>query len=202
VRVVGLTGGIGAGKSTVADMFRAAGVPVIDADAVARDVVEPGQPALRSLVTAFGDGILTPEGRLDRGAMRAKISADPEARQTLSSITHPAIGAAIAVRLADMAKRDTPIAAVEAALMVETGSYRQYQSLVVVTCSPETQLARVMARDGSTSEAAAAFIATQRPMHEKEALADVVIRNDGDLDALQGEVHRALAKLGVSLHRP
>jgi dephospho-CoA kinase len=186
MRVVGLTGGIGTGKSTVAGFLRESGVPVIDADQVARRVVEPGSPTLAALVEAFApDTILDAAGSLDRGAMRARIAADGSAKQTLDRITHPAIGAAIMADLADLAQGGASVAVVEAALMVETGSYRRYSALLVVTCTPERQLQRVMRRDGSTEAEARAFIARQLPMADKEAPATCVVRNDGSLADLE-----------------
>jgi dephospho-CoA kinase len=185
MRVVGLTGGIASGKSTVGRLLAEKGVPVIDADQVARDVVAPGEPALAALVDAFGEHILAPDGTLDRPRMRAAMTADPTVRERLSAITHPAIRAAIAQRLATLAADGTDVAVVEAALLVETGSHRMYPQLIVVSCAPETQLARLVARDGTTEEAARDLIATQLPLADKEAVATVVIRNDGDLDALR-----------------
>jgi dephospho-CoA kinase len=195
VIVVGLTGGIGTGKSTVAALLRARGVPVIDADQVARDVVARGSDGLAEIVAAFGSDALTPAGDLDRAAMRARISADPAARQRLEAITHPRIRAEIDGRLAALAAGGAAHAVVEAALMVETGSYRLYPRVAVVTCSPERQLERVMARDGATADAARALIAAQLPLAEKERVADYVIRNDGDRAALEAEVERAWAAL-------
>ena len=182
--VVGLTGGIGTGKSTVAGILGSSGVPVIDADQVAREVVEPGQPALAEIVAAFGPSVLDSDGRLDRPHMRARITQDAEARKTLEAITHPAIAKRIASRLQELATRASAVV-VEAALMVETGSYRQYPVLLVVTCAPETQLARVQSRDGMSAQSARALIAAQLPMAEKEAVATHVIRNDGTLDDLR-----------------
>lgn len=189
MRVIGLTGGIATGKSTVAAILRARGVPVLDADRVAREVVAPGQPALAAIAEAFGPEVLQGDGTLDRAAMRARISADPDAKATLESITHPAILQTIAERLRALAQGGTEIAVVEAALMVETGSYRNYPVVVVVRCSPETQLARVMARDGATEEAARALIATQMPMADKAAAASHVLDNDGDLSSLAVATH-------------
>ena len=183
--VLGLTGGIGTGKSTVATLLRRLGVPVIDADQVARDVVEPGKPALAAIVAAFGSSVLTPQGTLDRAAMRRRISHDGDARKTLERITHPAIAGAIAEELQRLQGEGRARAVVEAALMVETGSYRLYGDIIVVTCSPDVQLARVMSRDGVSEEDARALIASQLPLAEKEAVARYVIRNNEGLDELE-----------------
>lgn len=185
--VVGLTGGIGTGKSTVAGMLRARGVPVVDADQVARDVVAPGTPGLDAIVAAFGREVLDDAGRLDRPRMRARIAADPGARRTLEGITHPLIGQAIQGWIAARAAEGHPAAVVEAALMVETGSYRLYPVVLVVTCSPGTQLARVQARDGA---AAASLVGAQMPLAEKERHATHLVRNERSTADLQAEVDR------------
>ena len=189
MRVVGLTGGIGTGKSTVARMLRERhGVHVVDADQVARDIVAPPSLALNAIVKAFGPSVLLEDGTLDRAAMRARISTDNTARATLNQIMHPAIGAEVTRRLGAMALAAVEVAVVEAALMVEAGTYHMYDTLVVVSCSPKTQLQRVVSRDGMTLDGAKSLIATQMPMAEKEAVADHVIRNDGDLFELQAQV--------------
>ncbi len=190
--IVGLTGGIGTGKSTVAGMLRARGVPAVDADRVARDVVAPGTPGLERIVTAFGPDVLDAAGGLDRPRMRARIAADPGARKVLEGITHPLIGAAIQGWTAERAAEGHPAVVVEAALMVETGSYRLYPVVVVVTCSPQAQLARVVARDGA---AAAGLIGAQMPLAEKERHATHIIRNEGSTAELEAEVDRVWAEI-------
>lgn len=185
MRVVGLTGGIATGKSTVARILRDLGVPVVDADQVAREVVQPGQPALARIVEAFGPDVLDSTGQLDRATLRQRVTHDAEARRALESITHPAIRERMAERLVALAQRGEPAAVVEAALLVETGSYRQYPALIVVTCDPELQLRRLMARDATSEADARAIIAAQLPLADKEAVATHVIRNDGDVSALR-----------------
>lgn len=195
--VFGLTGGIGTGKSTVARQMRALGVPVLDADLAAREVTAPGSAGLAAIVDAFGPTALDATGALDRAAMRARIVADPGARAQLEAITHPRIADALQREMAALAAAGAHLAGVEAALMVETGSWRRYASLVVVTCSPETQLARVMARDRCSREAAAAIVAAQLPLADKVALAHHVIVNDGalaDLEAPVADVVTALRR--------
>lgn len=195
MRVFGLTGGIGTGKSTVAGLLRARGVPVIDADQVAREVVAPGSDGLAAIVEAFGPAALSPDGTLDRPAMRARIMADASARATLEAITHPRIGARIGEQLAALAQSGCALAGVEAALMVETGTAARYERLVVVNAPPEVQLARVVARDHVTPEQAASVLAAQWPMARKLALAHHVVQNDDGLDALAHEVDRLLTAL-------
>jgi len=186
--VVGLTGGIGTGKSTVADLLRELGAAVIDADQVARRVVEPGSVGLQRIVEAFGARVLTDAGTLDRAAMRRRIASDPDAKATLEGITHPLIAESIAGWLAARRQDGTRVAVVEAALMVETGSYRRYPHVWVVTTDPETQRARVEARDGVSADDARAIIDSQWPLAKKEAVATCVIRNDGDLATLRRRV--------------
>lgn len=185
---VGLTGGIATGKSTVARILRERGIPVIDADQVAREVVDPGRPALEGIVARFGPEVLAPDGTLDRAAMRRRITVDADAKRALEAITHPEILRIIVERLQALAEEGWPAAVVEAALMVETGSYRNYPVLVVVTCDPELQVRRVMARDGVTDADARAIIATQLPLAEKERVATHTIRNDGTIEELEARV--------------
>ena len=186
---VGLTGGIACGKSTVARLLRERGVPVVDADQASRAVVEPGRPALAEIAEAFGEGVLAADGSLDRAALRALVIGDSEEktarRRQLEAITHPRIFAEVAERLQTHAAAGAEIAAVEAALMVETGSYRHYAALLVVACSPEVQLGRLVAREGISLDEARRWVNSQLPLVEKIKVADFVIRNDGDMDALR-----------------
>ena len=195
MHLVGLTGGIATGKSTVADILRDLGVPVLDADQASRRVVEPGQPALRDLVDTFGPDVLDSSGALDRAAMRERIIADPQARQTLERITHPAIRSLISGQLAELALAGHPAAVVEAALLVESGGYKLYGDLIVVSCDPEVQVARVMARDSQTEAQSRGIIAAQMPMADKERLATHVIRNDGDLAELRAQTENTWTKI-------
>ena len=188
--LVGLTGGIATGKSTVARILQGMGVPVVDADQVAREVVAQGEPALEEVVDAFGPSVLSPDGTLDRAALRKRIVRDPVARRRLEAITHPPIRARIADRARELAGRGHEHVVVEAALLVETGSYREYPILVVVTASPDVQVARLVARDGVTDREARATLQTQLPLADKEAVATHVIRNDGDHEALEAQVRR------------
>ncbi len=192
MKTVGLTGGIAMGKSTVAEMLRKRGVAVIDADLVAREVVEPGQPALAMIVRDFGRGVLSSDGSLDREALRIQILNDEASRMRLNDILHPVIIATIRERLQALEEAGVDIAVVEAALMVETGSYRNYDELWVVSCTKEVQVARLMARNDLDEEMADRWIGSQGPIRTKEELADRILWNDGDLDALELEVVGAL----------
>ncbi len=195
MRIVGLTGGIATGKSTVARVLREMDVAVIDADAVAKELLQPGSPTLEQLVRVLGPSILDPSGALNRPRMRAAIASDPEMKAILDRITHPAIRTAIAERLVKLAEEGTADAVVEAALLVESGGHKLYPQLMVVSCDPERQLQRLMARDGMTEEDARALIATQMPLQEKERYATVVIRNDGTLEELEAATRSAWASL-------
>ncbi len=185
--VVGLTGGIASGKSTVARLFGALGVPIVDADAVARDVVAPGSDALREIVAAFGEGVLA-GGALDRASLGARVFADTASRRRLEAITHPRIAAESARRLAAALAGGAPYALYEAALLVENGAYRMFPALVVVTAPEDVQRARIAARDELDAAQAQARIAAQAPVDAKVAVADWVIENAGDLAALEARV--------------
>jgi dephospho-CoA kinase len=196
MRTLGLTGGVATGKSTVADLLREAhGVPVLDADAIAREIVAPGQPALAEIQERFGAEMLNADGTLDRSRLREHIVSDAAARADLEAITHPRIGARMFELLGALRDEGTPLAFVEAALMVETGTWRLYEALWVVTCSPDLQRERLVARDGVSEADALGLIATQLPLAEKEALASEVLRNEGDLSGLRQSVAAAFSRL-------
>lgn len=193
---IGLTGGIATGKSSVARVLREElNVPVIDADQVSRDVVAAGTPGLAALVQAFGPEILTSEGALDRKGLGRLVVADSVARRKLEGLTHPLIREEIEARLTALEAGGAAVAVVEAALMVETGSFRFYDHLIVVSCSPEVQLQRLMARENLSADQAKQWLATQLPLARKEAVASVIIRNDGAFEALPDLVHEAWASI-------
>lgn len=191
----GLTGGIASGKSTVAERFRAQGLDVIDADQVARDVVAPGSDGLQAVVKAFGEAIVQPDGSLDRKALRSVVFSDERARKTLNSILHPRIGAETQKRAAALREAGVSLACYEAALLVENGLADAFRPLVVVALPPELQRERLAARDGMTLDKADAIIAAQMPLADKVALADHVIDNTGDLDALHRRADEVLAEI-------
>jgi dephospho-CoA kinase len=188
VRVWGLTGNIACGKSTVEDLIRNGGIPVIDADRVARTIVEPGQPALAEIEELFGTDVLDEEGRLNRPALGAIVFSDPASRRQLEAITHPRIHARTAELLSQLAQDGTPLAVVSAALMIEAGSYRLYDGLIVVTCPETLQLERLRARDGFTEQDARARTQSQMAQASKAALADVLIDNGGNTEATAVQV--------------
>ena len=195
--IYGLTGGIAAGKSTVARVFEALGARVVDADQLAREVVLPGSEGLAEIVRTFGEDVLAPDGSLDRKKLGALVFGDDEKRRALEQITHPRIAQLSMQRMAEIASSDAPYGLYEAALLVEKGTYKMMAGLIVVASSDAVQLARVMARDSLDEESARARIAAQMPQSEKVAVAQWVIWNDGDLDALRArvaEVHAALTQ--------
>ena len=193
--VVGLTGGIACGKTSAAKMFADLGIPVIDADELAREVVEPGTPGLEQIVREFGRGVLDDSGRLDRKKVGDLVFGDEEARKALNAIMHPLIGAAGAEHM--MAHQDDPAPYLlyEAALLVETGAYEAFSSLIVVSAEESAQRLRLIARDGFTVAEANARIASQLPLDRKTAVADYVVTNNGDLDATRRQVAEVHAKL-------
>lgn len=185
---VGLTGGIASGKSTVAETFAALGVPVIDSDVIAREVVARGTPGLAAIVARFGPTVLDPHGELDRRALRAQVFADPAARRDLEAITHPEIRARMqALNAAAVG----PYVINAIPLLTETGGRRDLDRVLVVDCPEALQIERVMARDRVDEAAARAVIAAQAPRGARLAIADDVIVNDGDLASLEQAV-RAL----------
>jgi dephospho-CoA kinase len=194
--LVGLTGGIATGKSTVTGMLASPSVRVVDADALAREVVEPGTPAHARIVAEFGKGVLQPDGRLDRARLGEIVFPDPDRRKRLEAITHPAIRARFEQIMADLERQGFDgILIWDAALLVESGGHNKMDKVVVVTTDPATQLARLMARDGSTEEAARARTASQMPLAVKARVADYVIDNSGsreETEARAREVYRAL----------
>ena len=180
----GLTGGIASGKSTVASHWRTRGLPVLDADQLAREIVLPGTEGLATLVATFGEGILAADGTLDRKAVAALVFADPPARKRLEAIMHPRIAAAGFAR-AQAAEAEGHLAACyEAALLVESGAANMFRPLVVVTAPEETQIVRAAARDGVSEDEVRARLRAQLPMAQKAAAADHVIDNVGDRRAL------------------
>lgn len=200
-RILGLTGGIASGKSTASARFAELGVPIVDADKLAREVVEKGSDGLAEIVKVFGPEVLDAEGALDRKKLGAIVFDDADLRKKLEQITHPRIAALSMQRMAAIATSGAPYGLYEAALLVEKGTHHAMNGLVVVAASPEVQLARVMKRDGLDEAAARARLAAQMPLADKIAAATWVIWNDGDLDTLRGrvdEVHRAILEAGLS----
>jgi dephospho-CoA kinase len=184
---VGLTGGIASGKSTAAKFFGALGVPIIDTDQLARDVVEPGQPPLERLVERFGPSILTEDGHLDRPALRNIVFSDPKARADLEALTHPAIGAAVEARSAEVGGIYQILVL---PLLVEKNLGSQLDRVLVVDCDEELQIRRLQARDGSTLEQARAILNAQASRTTRLKAAHDVIKNEGDMSAVRDQVEK------------
>lgn len=183
---VGLTGGIGSGKSTVADYFSALGVPLIDADVIARQLTAPGGAALESIRATFGEAVMQADGTLDRAALRQHVFADADARHQLEALLHPLIRQRVEQALATL---NAPYALVVIPLLVETGGYRdRLDRVLVVDCPEELQIARVTARSGLAPDEARAILAAQAGRAERLAIADDVITNADSVGALQAEV--------------
>ena len=178
-------GGIACGKSAVERILAGCGATVIDADSLARDVVAPGSDGLREVLAAFGQELLLPNGSLDRAALGARIFADPAARAQLGSILHPRIAAASQEAIAAALTAGAPLVVYSAALLVEGGTHRGFDGLLVVTCSPETQRRRLAARDSLSAVEVEQRLAAQMPLAEKEAAASWLLHNDGSLDELR-----------------
>lgn len=197
-QVIGLTGGIACGKSTVAAIFRSLGVPVVDADELARRVVEPGSPALAEIAERFGPDVIAETGALDRKRLGAIVFSDPSARADLESITHPRIAAAGKSDVARHLAAGAPLVIYEAALIVEKQLHKAMSGLIVVSLPQDVQRQRLMARDQIGAEAADARLAAQLPLAEKLAVADHVIDNSGGRVETERQVEELWRQLTTS----
>ncbi|WP_093801360.1 dephospho-CoA kinase [Streptomyces sp. Wb2n-11] len=197
---VGLTGGIGAGKSEVSRLLVSYGAVLIDADKIAREVVEPGTPGLTAVVEAFGEDVLTPDGTLDRPKLGSIVFADAARLATLNAIVHPLVGA----RSAELESGAGPDAVVvhDVPLLTENGLAPLYDLVVVVDASPQTQLDRLVRLRGMTGDEARARMAAQATREQRLAIADLVIDNDGPLTALEPQVREVWAELTGRAARP
>jgi dephospho-CoA kinase len=185
--ILGITGGIGSGKSMVANCFARLGAAVVSADALAREVVLPGSPVLQQLIKRFGTEIIDPDGALDRRALAAVIFSDPEARRDLNRIIHPAIGALAERRLRQF-DAASPLVVYEAPLLFEAGAEGRVDAVLVVRIEPQQQLQRLMTRDGLNETEARNRIEAQMPQVEKLARADYVIDNSGTPEETEAQV--------------
>lgn len=199
LRVLGLTGGIASGKSAVGDII-ARRYPVLDADHVAREVVRPGTEGLARIVEAFGPEVLCGDGTLDRRGLRQIIAHDEAARLRLNGILHPLIRAEIERKLEALAAHHDA-AFVSAALMLETGSYRRYDGVLLVTAPESVRLARLLARDGMDEVSARGLMAKQWADEKKRPFATVEVENAGDLADLERHTWDALDRLGLAVDR-
>ncbi|OSD08469.1 CoaE-domain-containing protein, partial [Trametes coccinea BRFM310] len=194
--VVGLTGGIATGKSTVSSLLRAHNVPIIDADVLARKVVEPGTPALAAIARAFGpEHVLRADGTLDRAALGALVFADEGKRRVLNAIVHPAVRREMFWGVLRCWWRGERVCVLDVPLLIEGGLWKWVAKVVVVYCSAEIQLQRLMKRDNSSREDASARLNAQLPIAEKVQYADVVIDNSGSLRDLERQVEQLVQRL-------
>jgi dephospho-CoA kinase len=195
---VGLTGGIGCGKSTVAGMMRDLGCRVIDADAISRELAEPGLPAYQEILAAFGSEILLKDGHIDRAKIAHLVFADASKLSTLNKILHPRVIAEEERQLVEIARTElNAVAVIEAALLIEAGHHRSLERLIVVWCKPEQQIERLANPQGRamTREDATKRIAAQMPLHEKRRMATDEIDNSGSPAATQKQVTELVARL-------
>ena len=199
---VGLTGGIGAGKSTVGDMFVELGCHRLDSDSITRELFKPGQPVNAAVAAAFGQSVVAPDGSIDRTALGELVFSDEPMRHRLNGIVHPAIVERQKEFLDSVTKKDPDgIGIVEAALMVEVGTYRNYDKLIVVTSKPAVQRRRLRERSSLTPKQITARIASQMPLEEKAKFADFIVDNSGDIDHTRQqieEIYRELRALALT----
>ncbi|MGY4956445.1 dephospho-CoA kinase [Streptomyces nigrescens] len=190
---VGLTGGIGAGKSEVSRLLASYGAVIVDADKIAREVVEPGTPGLAAVVEEFGDGVLAPDGTLDRPKLGGIVFSDPEKLKALNAIVHPLVGA----RSAELEASAGPDAVVvhDVPLLTENGLAPLYDLVVVVDAAPQTQLDRLVRLRGMAEDEAKSRMAAQATREQRLAVADLVIDNDGPLEALEPQVRAVWERL-------
>ena len=194
--LVGLTGGIGSGKSTVARLLEKRGAVVFDADLLAREAVEPGTPGHASVIERFGADVLAPGGELDREALASVVFADPSARRDLEEIVHPEVRRLFAE--GSEAYRDTDrVVVFSAPLLVETGMHTAFEILVVVSATVATQIERLMRQRGMSESSIRARIEAQAPLEDKAAVADFLVDNEGTLDELESQVDRLWSDLSA-----
>ncbi|MEC0303865.1 dephospho-CoA kinase [Terribacillus saccharophilus] len=194
--VIGLTGGIASGKSTVSDLFKEYNIPVVDADIVAREVVEPGEPALAGIVDAFGSDILLPDGALDRQKLGGIIFQDQEKREILNSIVHPVVRARMTADR-DRLKTGYPAVVLDIPLLFEGSQLHLVDKVVVVNVDPSIQLERLMQRNNLTEQDALDRINSQMSLADKAARADAVIDNNGSRDETREQLEKLLLRWNI-----
>ena len=193
--VYGLTGGIGAGKSTVANMLQESGFPVVLADDVGRQVASKGSDGLAEIVKSFGADVLDDAGELDRRKLGTLIFNDPDRRRELEGILHPLVRDHSRELFKQLEQAGNKIVIYESALLYETKRHTEMKGVILVTASEEQRIARVRVRDGSEEEAVRQRIKAQMDEEEKPGLADFIVDNSGDLEALRGQVHSLISQL-------
>ncbi len=194
--IVGLTGGVASGKSAVSQVWEGEGATLIDADRIARELVQPRQPAWKALIKAFGKEILQEDGSLHRKKLAARVFSDPVERELLNQILHPRIKREINRRIKEIGQKDPEaIVVVDAALLVETGYYRESDKVVVVTSTKEQQMERLERREGIDQEKARGIIDSQISAKERIKVADIVIRNEGPLEETERKAREVFQEL-------
>lgn len=188
---IGLTGGIASGKSTVSALLAGLGAAIVDADRIARDIVEPGSPILADIAARFGQAVLLPDGSLDRKALGAIVFADEARRRELEGVMHPAIRAIMKQRMAELERgQPSRLVVVDVPLLFESGLASMFERTMLVYVPPDIQLQRLMARDGSTEEEALSRLRSQMPIDSKRQLADVIIDNSGSREHTKEQILR------------
>ena len=195
MKLVGLTGGIASGKSTVAKILQSLGAAIVNADDLAREVVEPGHEAWKEIVASFGTDILQSDQTLDRQKLRTLIFNQPEARKRLESIIHPRVRALAEERIRDYAAAGYPVAIYEVPLLFEGNLQEWLRPVILVACDVETQTARLQKRDHLTAADAEKHIAAQMSLKDKRRLADYVIENNGSLEDLERQTRQILEEI-------
>jgi len=196
--IVGLTGGVASGKSTVSKVFKEEGACLIDADRIARELLQPHTPAWHELRSVFGEEILQPDGSINRKKLSALVFSDPEKRVVLNRLLHPRISEETRRQVAEIRRRDKgAVVVIDAALLVETGSYREVDRLIVVQSSEARQIERLEKRDGMSREEAERIVAAQLPLDAKVKVADIVFSNEETID----ETRRKARELFQELRR-
>jgi dephospho-CoA kinase len=195
VKLVGLTGGIASGKTTVATIMKRLGAAIVDADALSREVVEPGHDAWKAIVDSFGPEVLRPDQTLDRQKLRAVIFNNSTARKKLESIIHPRVRALAEERISQHAAAGYEIVVYEVPLLFEGNLHEWLRPVVLVACDTDVQKQRLQQRDGLTLEEAQKHLDAQMSLQEKRRLADYVIENDGDLESLERQVEEVLRRI-------
>ena len=203
--IVGLTGGVASGKTAVSQVLKEEGAYIIDADQIARELVQPHQPAWKELIRAFGQEILQEDGSIHRKKLAAKVFADPEQRKLLNQILHPRIREEMGRRAKEIGQQDPEaIVVIDGPLLVELGDHRKMDKLIVVTSTRSQQLERLKDRDEANPEEALRMVSAQMPLEEKLKFADIVIRNEGSLEETKKrarEVFKVLKKISHQMKK-